>query len=71
MAAQGVSFFGECYTHDIQFQNHTEAWTYMKAFRVPRFFKRLMKSLKLIAPSVLSSVFSDMEGRQGIWVLLF
>lgn len=61
MAAQGVAFFGEFYTHDVQFRNNTEAWTYIKASRVPGFFKRLIKSLKLIAPSVLSSVYSEME----------
>lgn len=71
MAAQAVAFFGEFYTRDVQFRNKTEAWTYMKASRVPGFYKSLIKSLKLIAPSVLSSVFSEMEGREGIWFLLF
>ena len=70
MATQGLAFFGEFYTHDVQFQNNTEAWAYMKDSRVPGFFKRFIKSLKLVAPSVLSSVFSEMEGREGIWVLL-
>lgn len=65
---QDVLFFLDKF---IQFQNHTEAWTYMKATRVPPFFKGLIKSLKLIAPSVLSYIFSDMEGRQRIWFLSF
>lgn len=68
MAAQGLAFFGESYTHDVHFQNNTEAWTYMKASRASGFFKRFLKSLKLIAPSVLSS--GETEGREGIWVLL-
>lgn len=71
MAAQGVSFFGEFYAHEVQFQNSTGAWTDVKGSRVPGFFTRLIKSLKLIAQSVLSSVFRDMEGKEAIWVLLF
>lgn len=27
MAAQGVAFFGEFYTHDVQFPSNTEVWT--------------------------------------------
>lgn len=71
MAAQGLAFFGEFYAHEVQFQNSAGAWTYMKASRVPGFFTRLIKYLKLIEQSVLSSVFRDMEGKEGIWVLLF
>lgn len=71
MAAQGVALFGEFYAHKVQFQNRTGAWTDMKNSRAPGFFTRLITSLKLIAQSVLSSVFRDMEGKGGIWVLLF
>lgn len=71
MAVQGVAFFGEFYAHDVQFQNSAGAWTDMKTPRFPGFFTGLIKSLKLIAQSVLSSVFRDMEGKEGIWALLF
>lgn len=71
MAVQGVAFFGEFYAHDVQFRNSAGAWTDMKTPRFPGFFTGLIKSLKLIAQSVLSSVFRDMEGKEGIWALLF
>lgn len=71
MAAQGVAFFGEFYAHEVQFQNSTGAWTDMKTSRVPRFFTRLINSLKLIEQSALSSLLRDVEGKEGIWVLLF
>lgn len=71
MAAQGVAFLGEFYVQEVQFQNSTGAWTDMKTPRFPGFFTGLVKSLKLIAQSVLSSVFRDMEGKEDIWVLLF
>lgn len=71
MEAQGVAFFGEFYAHEVQFQNSTGAWTDMKTSSVPGFFTRLIKSLKLIEQAVLSSIFRDMEGKEGIWVLLF
>lgn len=56
MAAQGVSFFGEFYAHEVQFQNSTGAWTDMKTSSVPGFSTRLINSLKLIEQSGLSSV---------------